>query len=105
MDMEEDLQEGETIGKEEGGWQIDIGSLLIGLGTLILCIGVGLAFVLFPAFSTQEVVAVTLEKVEGTSYYTRTWLDIVHLIASIIIIWVGVKVIDKGISLKGFATD
>lgn len=103
MEEEEYELEEEIIGEEEGGGgvQVDTGTLLIGLGTLILCMGVALAFVIFSGFSSQEVITLTLTEVKGMTSYSGTWWVVVQLIVSLIIIMAGGKLIDKGIALRG----
>ncbi|MFQ5975690.1 MAG: hypothetical protein ACE5J5_05190, partial [Candidatus Hydrothermarchaeales archaeon] len=100
MEEEEYELEEEIIGEEEGGGgvQVDTGTLLIGLGTLILCMGVALAFVIFSGFSSQEVITLTLTEVKGTTSYSGTWWVVVQLIVPLIIIMAGGKLIDKGIA-------
>ncbi|MEE8358173.1 MAG: hypothetical protein V3R82_02040 [Candidatus Hydrothermarchaeales archaeon] len=103
MDMEEYELEEEVIGEEETGEEtpIDFGIILIGLGTLILLTGVATAFIIFTAFSSQEVITLTLTETSGTTSYSGTWWVIVQLVASLIIIWAGGKLIDRGIELRG----
>lgn len=100
MDEEEYELEEEVMGEEEVGKQTGTGTLLIGLGTLILCAGVALAFIIFSGFSSQDVITLTLTEVKGTTSYSGTWWVVVQLTISLIIIWAGGKLIDKGIALR-----
>ncbi len=102
MDEEDFVLEEEYIGEEEKeAQQINAGTLLIGLGTLILCMGVALAFIIFAGFSSQDVITLTLTEVSGETSYSGTWWVVVQLVASLVIIWAGGKLIDKGIVLRG----
>ncbi len=96
-ELEEELIDEE----EEEDRPIGSGTLLIGLGTLIILTGVALAFIIFAGFSSQDVITLTLTEVQGTTSYSGTWWVIVQLIASLIIIWAGGKLIDKGTTLRG----
>ena len=92
---EEFVDEGEDIIGE-----INPGILLTSLGTLILCAGVALAFIISSSFSSQEVLTLTLTEVTGKTAYSGNFWVIIQLLASIIIIWAGGKLIDKGISFN-----
>ncbi len=101
--MEEYEPEEEIIDEEEAREKtpIDFGIILISLGTLTLLTGVATAFIIFSAFSSQEVITLTLTETSGTTSYSGTWWVIVQLVASLIIIWAGGKLIDRGIELRG----
>ncbi|MFQ6137468.1 MAG: hypothetical protein ACE5PM_09870, partial [Candidatus Hydrothermarchaeales archaeon] len=103
MAEEEYVLEEELVPEEEVfGRRTNSGVYLIALGTLILCVGVILAFLIFSDFSSQQTITIAIREVKGSTTYEIPWAgSILQLVASLIGIMAGAKLIDKGIALYG----